>query len=161
MSSTATPPQPRRAMKTPRSLAPVAEQLSDAIILTDLHGRVTWVNPAFTRLSGYTLDDMRGHKPGHLLQGPDTDPESIALLRHAIRLREPVTVELLNYRKNGEPYMVSISLSPLRNGAGRFTGFMAVERETSAIQRELRRLENEVAQLYGILCHVGSAPQPA
>ena len=149
-------------MKTPRSLAPVAEQLSDAIILTDLHGRVTWTNPAFTRLSGYTLDDMRGQKPGHLLQGPDTDPESAELLHEAIRLRLPVTVELLNYRKTGEPYMVSISLSPLRNRAGRAIGFMAVERETSAMQRELRRLENEVAQLYGILCHVGSAsPLPA
>ncbi len=148
-------------MKTPRSLAPVAEQLSDAIILADLNGRVTWVNPAFTRLSGYTLDDMRGRKPGTLLQGPDTDPESAALLHHAVRQRQPLTVELLNYRKDGAPYMVSISLSPLRTRAGRVTGFMAVERETSAIQRELRRLENEVAQLYGILCHVGASPLPA
>ncbi len=148
-------------MKTPRSLAPVAEQLSDAIILTDLHGRVTWLNPAFTRLSGYTLDDLRGQKPGRFLQGPETDPESASLLRHAIHLREAVNVELLNYRKDGEPYMVSISLSPLRNRAGRVTGFMAVERETSSVQRELRRLENEVAQLYGILCHVGAERQLA
>ena len=148
-------------MKTPRSLAPVVEQLSDAIILTDLHGRVTWINPAYTRLSGYSLEEMLGQKPGHLLQGPDTDPESAALLRHAIRLRQPITVELLNYRKDGQPYMVSIALSPLRNRAGRLTGFMAVERETSAVQRELRRLENEVAQLYAILCNVGTAPQAA
>ena len=148
-------------MKTPRSLAPVVEQLSDAIILTDLQGRVTWLNPAFTRLSGYTLDDLVGQKPGPILQGPDTDPEAAALLHDAIRLRRAVFVELLNYRKDGEPYMVSISLSPLRNRVGRATGFMAVERETSAVQRELRRLENEVAQLYGILCHVGTAPQAA
>lgn len=148
-------------MKTPRSLAPVAEQLSDAIILTDLHGRVTWINPAFTRLSGYTLDDMLGQKPGRILQGPETDLKAAALLHQAIVRREPANVELLNYRKTGEPYMVSIALSPLRNRAGRITGFMAVERETSSVQRELRRLENEVAQLYGILCHVGSAPQAA
>lgn len=145
-------------MKTPRLLAPVADQLSDAIILTDPQGRVTWLNPAFTRLSGYTLDDLRGQKPGRFLQGPDTDPESAALLRHAIHERQPISVELLNYRKNGEPYMVALSLSPLRNRSGKLTGFMAVERETSAMQRELRRLENEVAQLYAILCHVGTAP---
>lgn len=148
-------------MKTPRSLAPVASQLSDAIVITDLHGRVTWLNPAFTRLSGYTFDEMRGQKPGAILQGPDTDPECAALLHHAIHCRLPTTVELLNYRKTGEPYMVSISLSPLRNRAGKLTGFMAVERETSAVQRELRRLENEVAQLYEILCHVGASAQPA
>lgn len=144
-------------MKTPRSLAPVAEQLSDAILITDLDGRVTWLNPAFTRLSGYTLDEMRGQKPGPILQGHDTDPEATVLLHHAIRQRRSISVELLNYRKNGEPYMVSISLSPLRNRAGKFIGFMAVERETSAVQRELRRLENEVAELYSILCHVGTA----
>lgn len=144
-------------MKTPRSLAPVAEQLSDAIVITDLEGRVTWFNQAYARLTGYTLDDMRGQKPGRFLQGPATDPESAALLRHAVHERQPISVELLNYRKNGEPYMVSISLSPLRNRAGKLTGFMAVERETSAMQRELRRLENEVAQLYAILCHVGSS----
>lgn len=145
-------------MKPPRSLTPIAEQLSDAIILADLLGRVVWINPAFTRLSGYTPEEICGRKPGELLQGPDTDPESAALLRQAVRRREPIRVELLNYRKNGEPYMVSISLSPLRNRAGRIIGFMAIERETSAIQREIRRLENEVAQLYGILCHLGSAP---
>lgn len=144
-------------MKTPRLLAPVAEQLSDAIVITDLQGRITWFNPAFSRLCGYTLDDLRGQKPGRFLQGPHTDPESVALLRHAIREREPATVELVNYRKSGEPYTVSISLSPLRNRSGKVTGFMAVERETSAVQRELRRLENEVAQLYAILCRVGTA----
>lgn len=148
-------------MKTPRFLAPVVEQLSDAILITDRHGCVAWLNPAFTRLSGYTLAELRGRKPGHILQGPDTDPESAALLRHAIRQRQPIAVELLNYRKTGEPYMVSITLSPLRDRGGRLTGFTAIERETSDTQREIRRLENEVAQLYGILCHVGAAPQTA
>ena len=144
-------------MKTPRSLAALAEQLSDAIVFTDPKGRITWLNPAFTRLCGYTLEELRGRKPGPILQGPDTDPESAALLHHALRERHPVTVEIVNYRKDGAPYTVSISLCPLRNRAGRLTGFMAVERETSHLHRELRRLENEVAQLYGILCHLGAA----
>lgn len=145
-------------MKTPRLLTPVAEQLSDAIVISDPEGRVTWMNPAFTRLCGYTLEEMQGQKPGHLLQGPDTDPEIVALLRQAIRQRVPITVELVNYHKSGAPYVVSISLTPLRNRAGKPTGFMAVERETSSKQRELRRLENEVAQLYEILCRVSTAP---
>lgn len=147
-------------MKTPRSLAAVAEQLSDAIVITDPQGRVAWLNPAFTRLSGYTLDELRGQKPGRFLQGKDTDPESAALLHHAISQRQPVAVELLNYHKDGRPYLVAITLNPLHDRAGRFIGFMAVERETSAVRREIRRLEEEVGQLYEILCHVG-AKSPA
>ena len=90
-----------------------------------------------------------------------TEADSIDELRHAVRERRPVEVELVNYHKSGAPYMVAISITPLRDRAGRLTGFMAVERETSSVQRELRRLENEVAQLYEILCHVGGAPQAA
>jgi PAS domain S-box-containing protein len=141
-------------MKTPRSLAPVARQLADAVVLTDPEGRVEWINPAFTKLCGYTFEEMIGRKPGALLQGPDSDPVAIDTMRAAIRERYAVTVEIVNYRKDGEPYIVSISLSPLFNRSRRLTGFMAVERETSAMRRELRRLENEIAELYGILCHV-------
>lgn len=143
-------------MKTPRLLTPVAEQLSDAIVLCDPEGRVTWANPAFTRLCGYALDELRGQKPGWLLHGPETDPHAVTLIRQAIRRREPLTIELVNYRKDGVAYVVSIALTPLRDRAGRLTGFMAVERETSSMQRELRRLENEVAELYDILCHVST-----
>lgn len=141
-------------MKTPRSLAAVAKQLSDAIVLTDSSGRVTWVNPAFTRLCGYTFDEMKGRKPGHLLRGPETDPGAAQTLSDAIRLRRPVVVEMINYHKSGQPYTVSISLSPLRDSAGKAAGFMAVERETSLVQMKLRQLEGQVTQLYDILCHV-------
>ncbi len=141
-------------MKTPRSIGPFARQLADAVILTDPEGRVEWVNPAFTKLCGYTLAEVRGKKPGDILQGPDSDPSAVEALGEAIRERRPTLVELVNYHKNGTPYSVSISLSPLFDRSGQLTGFMAVEHETSAMRRELRRLENQVAELYGILCNV-------
>ncbi len=147
-------------MKTPRSLASVAKQLSDPVVLTDAEGRVEWINAAFTAMCGYTLEEMKGLKPGDLLQGPDTDPAAVVTLHDAVALHRPASVELVNYRKNGEPYVVWITLHPLRDRDGRPAGFMAIERETSAMQRELRRLESEVTELYAILCRVGTA-QPA
>jgi PAS domain S-box-containing protein len=143
-------------MKPPRAFATVANQLADPAVITDPQGRVEWINPAFTDMCGYTLAELKGRKPGHLLQGPDTDPETVAELRRAIRERCGVSVELINYRKNGEPYAVWITLNPLHDRTGQLVGYMAVERETSLRLRELRRLENEVADLYAIVCHVGA-----
>jgi PAS domain S-box-containing protein len=142
-------------MKTPRALATLAAQLADPAIITDQQGNAVWINSAFTDLCGYTLAEMKGRKPGHLLQGPDSDPATVAELRRAVREQRRASVELVNYRKNGEPYAVWITLNPLHDRTGRHLGFMAVERETSLRLRELRRLENEVTDLYGILCRVG------
>jgi len=143
-------------MKTSRSLALVAKQLTEPVVITDAAGRVQWINSAFTDLCGYTLDEMKGRKPGELLQGPDTDPAAIATLHDAVVLCRPASIELVNYRKNGEPYTVWITLHPLRDRDDKPAGFMAIERETSSIQRELRRLESEVTELYGILCRLGT-----
>ena len=147
-------------MKTPRAFATVATQLADPTVITDPEGRVVWINPAFTTLCGYTLTEMKGRKPGHLLQGPASDPEAIAELRQAIREQRTASVELINYHKNGAPYAVWITVNPLQDRSGEHIGFMAIERETSRLQRELRRLENEVAELYGVLCRLGGR-QPA
>lgn len=141
-------------MKPPRAFATVANQLADPVVITDPQGRVEWVNEPFTALCGYTPAELKGRKPGDLLQGPATDPEAVSALRRAVRLARPLSVELINYHKNGEPYSVWISLNPLRDHAGGLVGFMAIERETSSLHRELRRLETEVTELYAIVCHV-------
>ncbi|HSH93618.1 MAG TPA: PAS domain-containing protein [Roseimicrobium sp.] len=144
-------------MKTNRSFTPVAEQLTDAIVITDAKGRVAWINPAFTRLCGYSLKELKGQKPGPLLQGPETDPKASRALHNAIHRGRTVTVELVNYHKEKWPYSVWISINPIKDRSGKITGFLAVERETTALQCELRKLENDIAHLYEILCRVTSA----
>ncbi len=51
---------------------------TNGIVITDLQGRVEWMNQGFTNISGYRLDDMRGKKPGHVLQGVGTDQQTVA-----------------------------------------------------------------------------------
>jgi|LauGreSuBDMM15SN_2_FD.fasta_scaffold285887_1 PAS domain S-box-containing protein len=98
-----------------------------ARLRTDVNGFITWVNPAFTRLCGHTFSEMKGRKPGSLLQGPKSSPESIEILRHAIRHGVPCVVELVNYHKNNIPYRVRISLRPLLSESCEIIGFEAEE----------------------------------
>lgn len=127
--------QPHKALeqqkKSLSELAAVAERANDAITVTDLEGRVTWTNPASEELTGYSSEDMRGKRPGRMLQGVDTDPASVIALRKAIAAREAIVVELLNYRRNGSTYWVSLSITPLENDAGQPYGFVAISNDVT------------------------------
>ncbi len=101
----------------------------ESLVVTDKEGRIEWVNDAFTRMCGYTLDELRGQKPGSMLQGERTDRSAVARLRESIHARRPVVEELVNYTKEGEPYWVSISITPVFDNEHEFCRFVAVERE--------------------------------
>jgi PAS domain S-box-containing protein len=94
---------------------------------TDAHGLVVSINPTFSGLCGYSFAEIRGRKPGSLLQGQKTTPESIEALRTAIQRREPCTTEMVNYHKNQSTYSVHIALKPLINASGTLEGFEALE----------------------------------
>lgn len=100
-----------------------------ARVLADAEGRVIAINPAFSGLCGYTFEEIRGRKPGSLLQGPETTVDSIVALRDAIRAAQGCQVEMVNYHKNKSTYRVQIDLSPIFTDQGDLEGFEAVERK--------------------------------
>jgi len=125
-----------------RKLALVAARTSNAVIITDAHGVTEWVNEGFTRITGYTLEEVRGRKPGQLLQGPGTDPRDIAMMGQAVQRGESVTVELLNYTKEGTPYWNFVEIQPVRDESDRLVNFVAIESDLTS----RRQLEQLVAQ---------------
>ncbi|MDZ4074188.1 MAG: PAS-domain containing protein [Hylemonella sp.] len=131
-------------------LARVARHTTDAVIITDPQGRMTWVNEAYTRISGYSMQESLGHKPGRLLQSPKTDPETVARLARYLRALEPCRVEILNRHKDGHEYWLDLEIQPVYDEAGQLTGFMAVERDiTERLSREkaLQRALSDNEQL--------------
>lgn len=68
-------------------LARVAAVTSNLVIVTDRRRRIEWVNDAFTRTTGYTLDEVRGRRPGELLQFEGTDAATVARIRAALDAR--------------------------------------------------------------------------
>lgn len=131
-------------------LALVASRTENAIIITDAAGRIEWINEGFTRMTGFALADVRGRRPGALLQGPNTDPAVVALIRDRLAAGLGFNAELVNYDRAGREYTVSIECQPLRDAAGRVTGFMAIENnitERVAAYRALRASESKFRSL--------------
>ena len=92
---------------------------------------VQWINPAFGEMCGYTIEELRGKNLGPILQGPGTDPDSAARMRHAVHENLPCCETILNYHKNGTPYWVEIAITPVFDDAGQPLYLVAREREVT------------------------------
>lgn len=123
-------------------LAHIVARTTNAVILTDASGRVEWVNDGFTRITGYALGEVRGRKPGDVLQGPDTDPATVARMRTHLARGEGFREEILNYHKNGRPFWLEIEVQPAGFEGGAPTGFMAIEADITE-RKKVERMKNE------------------
>jgi len=115
-----------------RRLALIAERTDNAVLLADPQGRAEWVNAGFTRLTGYTPEEVIGRVPGEMLQGPGTDPDTVAYMRERLRAKESFRVEVMNYHKSGRRYWVSFEVQPIFEDDGQLAHFMAIENDTTA-----------------------------
>ncbi|MDI4635447.1 diguanylate cyclase [Pelomonas sp. V22] len=131
-------------------LAKVAEHTSNAVIIADRDRRIVWINSGFTRMCGYTLDEVRGQVPGHFLQSEKTDAATVSTIRKQLASGNSFRAELCNRAKDGRDYWVNIDVQPLRGDGGLITGYMAVEVEVTearAHRMQLERLASEQAMM--------------
>ncbi len=109
----------------------VSQKTDNAVIITNTEGLVEWVNEGFTRLSGYTLEELAGKKQGHLLQGKDTDLQVVRYLGEQLRQGKTCGAELLNYTKSGNPYWIRLEIHPLLDAQGALRNFIALQLDIS------------------------------
>jgi len=121
-------------------LAAVAELANDAVSVTDLDGKLIWANPSFERLTGRRIQELKGIKPGTVLQGEDTDPETIAKFEEALAMRQAIKLEILNYARDGRPYWISLSLSPLKTALGDVYGFVGISNDITTARKSREAL---------------------
>lgn len=125
-----------------RMLSLVADKTENSVVITDKEGRIEYANNGFTRMTGYTLAEVKGRKPGSFLQGEETSSETIERIRQHLRNLEVFYDEILNYNKAGEPYWVSLSISPVADEQGRPDKFISIQADITETKREA--LESEV-----------------
>lgn len=104
----------------------------DCIVITDTNSHIIWVNAAFSKMCGYSLGELKGKRPGQLLHGPRTSARVLRRLRKAIRSGKVRTEEVVNYHKNGHPYWVRLTISPIVDTEGKACGFISIERELAS-----------------------------
>jgi PAS domain S-box-containing protein len=101
----------------------------DCLVVTNPDGEIEWFNHAFTEMCDYTLPELKGRKPGHVLQGPDTDPATVARIRTAISSRQRCRETIVNYHKDGSRYEADVRIAPILDDDRQPLWFVAQERK--------------------------------
>jgi PAS domain S-box-containing protein len=116
-------------------LCRAVEQTADSVVITDRQSRIEYVNPAFEATSGYTAQEVLGHKPS-LLQSGQHDKQFFEALWAKLDAGEPWRGTIINRKKSGELYWSEQTISPMKDDAGRITHFVSVLKDITEQRRQ-------------------------
>lgn len=138
----------------PEAYRQAVDQADLAISITDDKANILFANDAFTRVTGYTKEEIIG-KNESVLSNHTTPPEVYQTLWKSLSEQKPWAGKLLNRRKDGDLYLAELSISPVVDATGKTTHFLGMHRNIT----ELHRLERVVAnQKHLIESVVDAAP---
>jgi PAS domain S-box-containing protein len=126
-------------------LSKIAGLTSSLVVITSPEQRIEWVNPAFERRTGWTLDEVEGRIPRSFLTAEETDPEALARIEAACAAGEAVQVEMVQRSKSGELYWVRKDIQPVLDEKGRLEGFVTVQTDITDLTRSHQRALRDLA----------------
>ncbi|OYU45605.1 MAG: hypothetical protein CFE44_06605 [Burkholderiales bacterium PBB4] len=109
----------------------VFASISHGLLVSDAHRRVLSVNPAFTRITGYSPDEVIGNTCA-MLQGPKTSPEKLAAMCQAMQDKVAYHGVVINYRKDGTTFWNELSIEPILEANGESRFFVGFVRDITA-----------------------------
>lgn len=122
------------------------ESAANAIAITDENGRFLWVNPAFTKLTGYSLEEAVGQTPSILRSGFH-DREFYNGLWQTISSGDVWEGELINRRKNGRLYTEEQIITPVLNEDGKITNYIAIKHDITKRKKSEDKLQQYTERL--------------
>ena len=114
---------------------------ANAIVIMDRAGTVETINPAFTRLTGFSEQESVGRKLGDLVRSGQQPGEFYKVMWETILAGQVWQGELINRRKDGSPYVEEQTITPVINAAGAATHFVAVKHDITLRKQHERELE--------------------
>lgn len=130
-----------------RVLETAVEHAQESIMITeggtpdDTDPPITYVNPAFTAMTGYESAEILGTPPS-ILQGPDTEAWVLREMQQCLKRGDPFEGEAINYRKDGTPFINHWSIAPVRDKDGTLTHWVSLQRDVT----EERHMEKRLLQ---------------
>ncbi|AHM61992.1 multi-sensor hybrid histidine kinase [Flammeovirgaceae bacterium 311] len=124
-----------------KNLSLVASHTDNAVMITDAKHRVEWVNEAFSRNTGYELEEIKGQYPKDFMVSELTDADTLKQLNNCLRTGRSFTDEILLCNRNNEQRWVLLTINPVTNTAGEVEKYVSILTDLSerkAFEQELR-----------------------
>lgn len=128
-------------------LSQVARQTREGVIVTDVNRRVLFVNQAFTNVTGYSLDEVKGKNLRSILHGPATNMATVQFMKQRLQHRLGFDCHILNYRKSGEGFWNDLRIDPLYDRNGTHVGFIGLQSDITEEVEARQRLEQTLAEV--------------
>lgn len=128
-------------------LESVITNSNDAVLITEAEPldepgpRIIYVNEAFTKMTGYTTEEVIGKSP-RILQGPNSNKEELAKLSQSLKNWKPHEITTTNYKKNGDEFWINFTVTPIADEKGWYTHWIAIERDVT--EQKIKELEKEL-----------------
>ena len=119
----------------------IATRIRSGVIIADTSGRIEWVNKAFERMTGWTLEEVIGKKPREFLQREGYSDKEIRYLSDKLKNLEYARATIINFTKNGDPYHNDIEVTPIFDEQGRHVNFISLQRDVTAELTYIREIE--------------------
>lgn len=130
-------------LETLRKLLHAVEQAPSSILITDLQGRIEYVNPAFTAVTGYRMDEVQGRNP-KLLSTGKTPRATYQELWSSLQEGKSWKGEFVNRRKDGREYHESALVSPMHDEHGETTHYLSIQEDITDRKRDEERIRKLV-----------------
>ncbi len=136
----------RQAEEQVKMLSSAMEQSASLILITDTNALITYANPTYCQLTGYTLDELMGASAA-IFRSDDMPQEVYKQLWGTLVAGEAWHGELLSRKKNGEKYWVDVRISLVRDQVGSVVRFLAVQEDITERKRLEAELQRYTSQL--------------
>ena len=134
----------REALESRLRLFEVAlNSVANGIVITDINAHIQWVNPAFTQLTGFSLEEALGRKPGELIKSGEHNPAFYQNMWKTILSGQTWHGEIINRRKDGSLYNEALIIAPVTDGDGTIRHFVAIMQDIT----ERKQVEEQILNL--------------
>ncbi|MDO8811975.1 MAG: diguanylate cyclase [Gallionella sp.] len=119
------------------------DSVANGIVITDVHAHIQWVNPAFTQLTGFSLEEALGRRPGDLVKSGRHDPAFYRSMWETIMSGQTWHGEIVNRRKDGSLYDEALIIAPVSGEDGKIRYFVAIMQDIT----ERKQAEEQISNL--------------
>lgn len=116
--------------------------VASGIVITDVGAAIEWVNPAFTRITGFELSEIMGRNPGELLGSGQQDQRFYESMWETLLSGRVWSGELVNRRKDGSLFDEALTISPLTDANGKIRHFVAIKEDISERKASEERVQH-------------------
>ncbi len=138
-----------------RLLEAAVDQSASSIVITDIDGQIRYVNPAFTRVTGYSREEALGQNP-RILKSGQQDPEYYSQMWQVVKNGKVWHGRFCNRKKDGSFYWEDAVIAPVRNEDSKISHFVAVKNDVTEKVKIEGQLQDKLAELELIVQHAGA-----